>query len=99
MTTKQKHNFRKRARVKMLKKATSIFTKCYWCSKWIVWFQKIKVDKKIIVGDYGTQIIRFGRFEFEGATVDHLQEITNGGKNNIENLVASCRKCNWERSN
>lgn len=36
--------------------------------------------------------------ELDAPTIDHLLAQVLGGKNNIENLVISCRKCNNSKS-
>lgn len=38
-------------------------------------------------------------FSKKNMTVDHVLRKRDGGKNNRENLVPSCRWCNWAREN
>ena len=40
----------------------------------------------------GKQLTRFS------ATLDHLQPVSEGGRNNYNNLVTSCRECNSRKS-
>jgi DNA-directed RNA polymerase subunit RPC12/RpoP len=40
----------------------------------------------------GKQLTRFS------ATLDHLQPVSEGGRNNYDNLVTACRECNSRKS-
>src|SRR6266436_147781 len=40
----------------------------------------------------GKQLTRFS------ATLDHLQPVSEGGRNNYNNLVTACRECNSRKS-
>lgn len=102
---------RQRAVQKVLRRYQhTIYAKCIWCQKTCVWWQKL--PKEAILDAPSSRDLRNYAFpegivtfrrngkihKYPAATVDHLQEVSKGGRNNDDNLVVSCKRCNAERS-
>lgn len=72
--------------------------KCFYCKMPIVEIKSISLKKRIEVKKL-TIVFKSGNKVRESlfATVDHVRKIEHGGKNEKNNLVASCLKCNNAR--
>jgi len=88
----------------MLARHNDLFDTCHWCGTVIVWWQKLPenaVLNKLKGGGPGRFVVFLlngQKVQYPAATVDHVLEISNGGNNVPSNLVASCCKCNQQRS-
>jgi hypothetical protein len=69
--------------------------KCYWCQKDIVMLKSISVTSIVDV-DHGSITWQEGNKTVTKyiASVDHKVGLIDGGTNDIDNLVPSCRYCN-----
>jgi hypothetical protein len=95
---------RSRAVSKMLGLTKGLFATCHWCRREIVWYQRIPVGaiKSVVKsGNPGKTVVFRHNGELKRmfiVTIDHVQEISKGGRNYASNLVLSCWPCNGERS-
>lgn len=104
------NGIRNRAVKKMLwKSGNKLLEKCHWCKIVCVWWQKL--PKSWILNRTHPHT---GEFKFEGGivrfvvddkkyslpivSVDHVCEVSKGGRNEWDNLVLSCVPCNSTRS-
>lgn len=73
---------------------------CFWCKETIVWLSRIpKQDRIEIIAKrfLATVIIEGQQQTLKIASIDHLNEIRNGGNEDINNIVPSCIPCNMYR--
>lgn len=77
-------------------------TKCFYCHCELVILSL--VDRKDRIYQDGEWITYFDRATQRGMrkrifTLDHVVELSRGGKTDLDNLVPACHKCNNRRSN
>jgi hypothetical protein len=97
-------SLRGRAVAKMLSRTKGLFARCHWCNRELVWWQRLPhgaIKSEIRDGNPG-QIVSFQYFgelrRMHIVTIDHVLEISKGGRNDSDNLVLSCWTCNGHRS-
>ena len=58
-----------------------------------------KAERKSVYRKYNGHCAYCGKkLEYKDMQVDHVQPVYFGGKNNFENLMPSCRSCNFYKS-
>ena len=81
--------------------AESHGTKCHWCQKHLVCWWRLKRWQIIKMESSRGEIEYFDKYARKQRglmfTVDHLKPKRNGGTDNLDNLVPSCRYCNLQR--
>lgn len=100
MSTTKINNVRNQARRQVRKLLNgSRYARCHWCGCEIVFVKTVEPYKRVSIADgmitYRTNAGSITRKAV--ASVDHLNELRNGGSNDPENLKPSCVRCNNER--
>lgn len=98
--TAKRSTIRKQANNKLLRVLRRLGSECFWCGRALVALRSIP-QQWILKLTYAMVTWKGERGDVQHrhiATADHLVELRNGGKSNIENLVPACRPCNGRRA-
>ena len=89
----KKNRMRFAARNLFNQRLNTLITKCYWCSRPIIW--KFKLKEPTLPNE--EVVLLGGRFTLPRGTVDHVIPLCDGGTNDHNNLVGSCFGCNTRK--
>lgn len=73
--------------------------RCCWCGFRMIRNRDVLPEVRAILGDGGSRAHRLRMTVLCSASVEHVVPRCDGGTDDRENLVASCRCCNEFRSN
>lgn len=95
---RKRRNIGNKARQRLPILMKNFNNKCYWCGKEIVMMRSI-LKEYVLDIDHGSITYKNGEEVVQKllASVDHKVGLVDGGNNQFDNLVPSCRYCNEGR--
>lgn len=90
---------RRRSRRRYFSAHPEAFAKCHWCGARVVFLDRVRSSQRVSTSDPRRVVVLVGgeRVTFRLGTLDHVVPLSEGGSEELSNLVAACHQCNAGR--